>query len=140
MTPIAAANGAYVIDIAVWGERGGKVVEVFLDSDKGLSTGTCAAISREFSTALKNGNVLAGNYQLVVSSPGIERPLKFPRQYAKHVGRVLRVTRRVDGSQKVIDGVLTEVREDGIDLKVHNRDAAAVRFDEIIEAMVLPAW
>ena len=76
----------------------------------------------------------------MVSSPGTERPLKFPRQYGKHIGRILRVIAKADGSQKTVEGRLTGMRDEGIDLKVEGKDVVEIRFADIVEARVLPAW
>lgn len=139
-TPIAEAKGAYIIEIAIRGERGGKVVEVFLDSDEGLSTAICAAISRELSESLDAQNIIPGKYQLVVSSPGIERPLKYPRQYGKHVGRSLRITREKSGAKDIVEGTLESIGETGIELMLKSKTRVAVAFDEINEAKVIPPW
>jgi ribosome maturation factor RimP len=138
--PIAAAHGAYIIEIVVRGERTGKVVEVYLDADSGLSTDACAAVSRELSEVLDSEEAIQGAYHLVVSSPGIDRPLKYPRQYAKHLGRKLRVTHNVGGARTSVEGTLAAVTEEGVTVEVKGKEPVGVRFDEIVEAKVLPAW
>ena len=138
--PIAASHGAYIIEIVFRGERTGKVLEVYLDADTGVSTGACASISRELSEALDKEEVIQGTYQLVVSSPGIDRPLKYPRQYAKHVGRKLRVTHKAQDGQSSVEGTLSAVSEEGVTVGVKGKEPVGIRFDEIVEAIVLPAW
>jgi len=138
--PIAASHGAYIIEIVIRGERTGKVLEVYLDADTGLSTGSCAAISRELSEVLDKEEVIQGAYNLVVSSPGIDRPLKFPRQYAKHVGRKVGVRYNAKGGQISVEGTLSAVSEDGVTVGVKGKEPVDIRFDEIVETKVLPAW
>jgi ribosome maturation factor RimP len=113
---------------------------VYLDADAGLSTGACAAISRELSEVLDKEALIPGAYHLVVSSPGIDRPLKFPRQYAKHVGRKLRVTYNSAGGQLSVEGTLSAVSEEAVTVGVKEKEPVGIRFDEIVEAKVLPAW
>jgi ribosome maturation factor RimP len=138
--PIAAVHGAYIIDIVVRGERTGKVVEVYLDADSGLSTDACAAVSRELADVLDREEAVQGAYHLVVSSPGIDRPLKYPRQYAQHVGRKIRVTHNAGGGRTSVEGILSAVTEDGVTVGAKGKEPVAIRFEEIVEAKVLPAW
>jgi ribosome maturation factor RimP len=85
-------HGAHVIDMGVHGRRGRTAVDVFIDSPQDVTTGLCSAVSREISAALRAHPVVDPDAHLTVSSPGIDRPLKFQWQYVKHVGRDLRVT------------------------------------------------
>ena len=100
----------FIIDIVV---PSAKRIEVYLDSDSGISFGTCARISRYLEAALEEGNFVPEDYKIEVSSPGVTRPLKFPRQYLKHIGRKLKV-KTLEG--KEIKGKLTEVNDTGITL------------------------
>ncbi len=148
ITPIAERNGAYVIEIELRAEGGGTSVEIYLDADDGITTASCAAVSRELSALLETENIIQGSYELVVSSPGVERPLKFPRQYRKHLGRSLKISSRAGGSPGNIEGVLSSVGEEGIELTLEHKatkseivaEIVAVRFDDIIESRVKPPW
>lgn len=67
-------------------------VEVFVDSDTGITFEKCRLISRHLEQHIDENGWLGEKYTLEVSSPGVSRPLKFPRQYPKHVGRTLEIT------------------------------------------------
>ncbi|MFN0034141.1 MAG: ribosome maturation factor [Saprospiraceae bacterium] len=69
----------------------GNKLYVFADSDSGLSLEKCQKLSRYVERQLDENLWLGETYGIEVSSPGIERPFKFPRQYLKHVGRTLAV-------------------------------------------------
>ena len=69
-----------------------KRLEVFVDSDTGMTFGKCQRISRYLEGYLDEEKPLGEEYVLDVSSPGLDRPLKFHRQYLKNVGRTLEVT------------------------------------------------
>lgn len=138
--PIVEARGALLVDITVRGERSRRVVEVFIDTDQGATTELCAEISRDLSSALDRTNIVQGRYDLVVSSPGIDRPLQFARQYPRNVGRTLVVKFRKDGLVQKAEGELIEVRPDGFVLRMKNKEPQNFLFDEIIEALVKPAW
>lgn len=87
----------------------GNKLDIFIDSDSGVTFEKCQKISRYLEGILDEQGWLGENYVLEVSSPGIGRPLSQWRQYRKNKGRTLEIT-LADGSCK--EGVLSEVQED----------------------------
>lgn len=69
----------------------GNKLYVFADSDSGMTFEKCQKLSRYLEGHLDTQGWLGDSYLLEVSSPGISRPLKFPRQYKRNVGRTLAV-------------------------------------------------
>lgn len=71
-------------------------IEVILDADEGLTLEKCQRISRHVENWLDtegvSGGLINNDYTLEVSSPGVSRPLMYPRQYTKHIGRTLELT------------------------------------------------
>ena len=95
--PVVAAAGCDLEEVTV--SRAGRrhVVRVLVDADGGISLDDVAVVSREISAALDaaeeaDGEVLAGEYQLEVGSPGVDRPLTLPRHWRRNVGRLVTVT------------------------------------------------
>jgi ribosome maturation factor RimP len=87
-------------------------VKVFLDGDNGISIEKCIYYNRQLYKKLETSGMFpADDFSLEVSSPGLDEPLKLFRQYRKNVGRKVEVLLK-DGIRT--DGVLKEVREDGI--------------------------
>ena len=84
-------------------------LDVFIDSDSGITFEKCQRISRYLETFLDAEQWLGEKYVLEVSSPGISRPLRLWRQYQKNTGRTLEITLQ-DGSKK--EGLLSEVQKD----------------------------
>src|SRR3954451_2657797 len=91
------------------------VVRVLVDTDGGINLDDVAVVSREISAALdeveeRGGEVLAGEYQLEVGSPGGDRPLTRPRHWRRNRGRLV----AVNG----LTGRLVEVDDAGVVLDV----------------------
>ena len=86
-------------------------LEVYVDSDTGLSLGKCQKISRYLESYIDEENWLGEKYTLEVSSPDLTRPLKLKRQYKKNVGRSLEMT-LADGTVKTAQ--LIEAGEEAI--------------------------
>jgi ribosome maturation factor RimP len=105
-----------------------------------MTTNLCAEISHELSRVLDLNDVFQQKYHLVVSSPGIERPLKYPRQYPKNIGRKVIVKYR--GEQRVVkaEGILQAANSDMIDLQLDDDSTHKIAFDSIIETHVCAVW
>ncbi|MBK8505513.1 MAG: ribosome maturation factor RimP [Saprospiraceae bacterium] len=108
----------YLIEIE-WNKKFQKL-EIFIDSDDGITLGGCQKLSREMQEILEEENFLTDSYVLDVSSPGIDRPLKLTRQYVKNIGRIVTLDLN-DGSQitarleKVVgEGVIVRSEQLGI--------------------------
>ena len=134
---VAETHQAFVVDLSLRGGRQSKVLELFVDTDSGITADGCASISRDLSSRLDHENVVQGRYNLVVSSPGLDRPLKLLRQYQKNIGRSLRVRYKRAGEVRTTVGTLVELREDRIVLKERgNPVETLVPLDEIQESKV----
>lgn len=81
-------------------------LEVFVDSDSGMTFQKCQRISRHLEEYLDLEHPLGEQYVLEVSSPGVDRPLKFWRQYPRNIGRTVEVTTEGGAKHK---GKLIEV-------------------------------
>jgi ribosome maturation factor RimP len=97
--PVVNGVGYDLEDLSV--SRAGRrhVVRVIVDADGGIDLDAVADVSRAVSKALDaaeeaDGDIVAGEYQLEVSSPGVDRPLTLPRHWRRNVGRLVKVTVR----------------------------------------------
>jgi ribosome maturation factor RimP len=102
----------YIVDLIITPTHH---IGVFIDGDKGVSLDTCTQISRILEAVLDAEPSLGGLYELEVSSPGVSRPLKFLRQYLKHVNRTLRIM--MNGGEEV-EGKLMSTGQDSITIEI----------------------
>lgn len=91
-----------------------KKINVFVDSDSGITFEKCRKISRHLEAVIDEEQWLGQKYTLEVSSPGIGRPLKFPRQYPRNIGRKVEV--KITEGKKVT-GLLKAVENDNITIQ-----------------------
>jgi ribosome maturation factor RimP len=138
--PIIEQSGAFLVDISVRKSNVGHLVEIFIDTDSGITTDRCAEISRQIGKEIDAVNIFEKRYHLVVSSPGIDRPLKLPRQYPRNIGRTLRVKHRQENGVAQSSGVLTESDAMTIVLRLEDESLKRIAFDAIIDAHVQPVW
>lgn len=82
---------------------------------RGMTVEDCADISRVVSALLDVEDPVRGAYTLEVSSPGIDRPLVKPRDFARFAGHVAKVeTRRPIDGRRRFRGTLVEATEQGV--------------------------
>jgi ribosome maturation factor RimP len=90
-------------------------VKVFIDGDTGVSIDVISKINRALYKQLEESALFPdGDFSLEVSSPGLDEPLRFFRQYKKNIGRKVEVTLQDD---TVLFGLLKEVDEAEITLQ-----------------------
>jgi ribosome maturation factor RimP len=130
----------YCVDVSIRGERGGSVVEVFVDTDRGVTADECAQVNRYVASEIENQNLIPGRYRLEVSSPGLDRPLKLARQYKKNIGRRVKIVSLSAGSQTASEGILQAVTETTLTLATKEKQEQSFALNEIREAYVLPQF
>jgi ribosome maturation factor RimP len=113
--PVVTEAGYDLEEVGI--SRAGRrhLVRVLVDADGGISLDDIAVVSREISSALdaaeENGEeVLPGEYQLEVGSPGVDRPLTQPRHWRRNRTRLV----AVNG----LTGRVIDVDDEGIVLDV----------------------
>lgn len=101
----------------------------------------CEAVSREVSARLDVEDPISGQYTLEVSSPGVDRPLFAPDQYARFAGEKAKVGLKLpqDGRRK-LQGTILRVEGDSIVFAVDGVGEFAVAFDNIDKARLVPDW
>ena len=126
------ANDAFLVDVEL---KPNNVIVVYADADAGLSIDQIKMINRKIEGELDRD---VEDFNLTVSSPDLNKPLKIWRQYKKNVGRTL----KVKFQDRQAEGDLVEVREEDITLSIpgkKKKDPATVltiAFADINEAKV----
>ena len=137
--PIIGSKDAYLVEIGIRGSQSGKTIEIFIDNSTGVTTELCAEISREISLVLDAANIFQYKYHLVVSSPGIDRPLKYPQQYPKNIGRKFIIKLRNEQGVTKVQGILIGATQNEINLRLENGAEQMILFDQVIDARVVAA-
>lgn len=139
LSPAIERQGAFLVELAIKGDSKRELLEVFCDTEKGITINQCAEISREILPLVDASQILGGNFRLEVSSPGVGVPLRDRRQYKSNMGRLMSVKFR-DGSEvKDIEGDLTDLTDETIVLKTETA-SVELGFDSIIEARAKIRW
>ena len=89
--PLAAQEGLELVDVEFGGGGGRQILRLFIDKQGGVSLDDCSNVSRVVSAALDVEDPLDGAYDLEVSSPGLDRPLRTPEHFARYAGQRVKV-------------------------------------------------
>ncbi|HZP99474.1 MAG TPA: ribosome maturation factor RimP [Reyranella sp.] len=112
--PTVAGMGFELVRIAM--SRGGGNLQIMIEPADGrpMDVEDCATLSRALSAVLDVEDPISGAYTLEVSSPGIDRPLTRPKDYARWAGHLAKVeiAQPIDGRRR-FKGTLVGL-EDGI--------------------------
>ena len=115
----------FVLDVKVNNRMNPPKITVVVDGDTGITIDDCAHLSRALSDSIHQANLL-DDYNLEVTTPGIDQPLKWLRQYQKHIGRTLKVEMK---ENKVVRGKLHQIEEDGIIIEAEGKDKSIMKID-----------
>jgi ribosome maturation factor RimP len=121
---ICASMGCTVEDVDLQGSARKPTLRVIIDREEGVRLADCEALSRELSAVLDVEDLFPGPYNLEVSSPGLDRPLKRPEDFRKQVGKLVRlVTKKpLTGDQTFFIGRLAEAGQDDFVLKIGEQE------------------
>ncbi|MDX1683978.1 MAG: ribosome maturation factor RimP [Saprospiraceae bacterium] len=117
----------FFIDI----NESGNKVQIFIDSDHGITFDRCKKMSRYLESILDADNYRNGRYVLEVSSPGIDRPITSKRQFEKNIGREIKFD-MIEG--KEVQGKLLGV--EGDNLKILTPDPEDKKKKKTIERSI----
>ncbi len=118
-----------------------KVLEVFIDSPKGVTVDDCEKVSRGLSDYLDEVDIIPDAYTLEVSSPGIERILKRRVDYERHIGKLVKWTLKSEGTdgkvrKEVIEARLQDYTPDKIKIQTE-KELRELPLSSVIEAQVV---
>ena len=131
------------IETVLRGEKGTKVLEIFVDNKDGINIDNITQINKDLDELIDKNLIVNDISNLVVSSPGAERPIRFLWQLHKHTGRILGI--ELNSGEKV-EGKLISISEDdnNIELEIITKEKGKknnvvnrlIDFKEIKEAKV----
>jgi ribosome maturation factor RimP len=91
IAPTAQSMGLDIVRVRVMG-RDRPILQIMLERPDGtMDVAACAKFSRAISPMLETEDPISGEYALEVSSPGIDRPLTRPGDFARWVGHEVRI-------------------------------------------------
>lgn len=138
LEPIVAGEGLELLEVEFVREREGWVLRLFIDKPGGrVGLDECSQVSRAVDTVLDVEDIVPHEYNLEVSSPGVNRPLKKPMHFERVKGQKIKVKTFGpigEPPRKNFTGTLTEVAADAISVDVEGAGSFRISFKDIAKA------
>ena len=94
--------------------QSGRTLRISIDHSDPITIDDCERVSRVAGPLLERANLISGPYDLEVSSPGAERPLRARHDYERFNGKRVNIRYRSGESETVVEGGLIAVDNAGI--------------------------
>src|SRR5437667_2181288 len=119
---VAASSGLEVVEVELRGGGKARMLRIVIDKPAGVTHEDCANLSREVGTILDvEDAVPGGSYLLEVSSPGLDRKLVRPADYARFAGNLVKLTTHtpVEGNRH-FEGRLERFQDGRLTLQIEH--------------------
>ncbi len=102
ITPVVEGLGYELVGIEYLPQGRHSLLRVYIDQSNGITLDDCEKVSRQVSAVMDVEDPVSGNYNLEISSPGLERPLFVEEHYTRFVGEqvFVRMSFPVEGRRK----------------------------------------
>ena len=133
--PVVTGMGYELVELQA--ANGGRMLRLFIDKPGGIQVEDCAAVSRQLSRVFEVEGV---DYErLEVSSPGLDRPLRKARDFARFAGQKAEVRMRsadASGRRKFV-GLLRGMEESRVMLEMEGQ-TVRLELGDVERARLVP--
>lgn len=136
--PLIEKNNFELVDVEYVKEGGNYYLRYYIDKENGINVDDCELISRAVSDLLDEKDFIDDAYILEVSSPGLGRPLKKPKDFERSIGKEVEIKlyKAVD-RQKDFEGTLTAYTDSQVTISI---DGDEMTFDRDTIALIRLAF
>ena len=132
--PVLVELGLELVEVQYRREQSGWVLRLIIDKQEGVSLDDCTAASREIGQLLDIEDFIDQAYNLEVSSPGLDRPLKSMADFQRFVGRKAKIkTDEPIGGERVFVGRIQQTSGDTIILEIGGPELR-IPFEQVSKA------
>lgn len=128
--PIIEENQFELVDVEYVKEGSNWYLRIYADKEGGINIDDCVLISRALEEKLDQEDFIKDAYILEVSSPGLGRPLKKDKDFARSIGKSVecKLYRAID-KKKEFEGVLKDYSKETVTLEIDGEDREFNRKD-----------
>lgn len=130
--PILEKNQFELVDVEYVKEGGTWYLRAYIDKEGGITVNDCELVAREMNEILDREDYIEDSYIFEVSSPGLGRPLKKEKDYARSMGKELEIrTYRAIDKKKEFYGILTDYDEKKVTIQTEKGEILTFAKTEI---------
>lgn len=127
IAPIIEQHNYELIDVEYVKEGSNWYLRAYIDKIGGITVDDCEIVSRAMGEILEKDDYVEGSYIFEVSSPGLGRPLKKEKDFARSMGELVEVrTYRTIEKQKEFEGYL----------KAYDKECVTLQFEDETEMII----
>ncbi len=139
-----AGLGFELVDLRQAGTLQRPILQVRVDRPdsrpgQGVTAEDCAGISRSLERFLESRAMVGPRYVLEVSSPGLERPLRWPEHWRRFVGQRARVRAAALGGRRVVE-ILGVPDDQHVVVRPDDGTEVTLALDQVAEAKLVVDW
>ena len=139
-----AGLGFELVDLRRTGTLQRPILQVRVDRQdsrpgQGVTADDCAVISRSLERFLEARAMVGPRYVLEISSPGLERPLRWPEHWRRFVGRHVRIRARPLAGRSRVE-IVSVPDDEHVTVRLEDRSEMTLAFDAISEAVLVVDW
>jgi len=121
----------FIVEISV---KPTNKIQVYIDSLHGITIGECAEVSKFIERTLLDKDL---DFELVVSSPGLDFPFRVPQQYEKNLGKKLTITdlngnKTIGILKKATDSYIEIEKEEKVTIPGRKKKEMQLKIEEIL--------
>ena len=134
---VTEREGLELVHWEMVGPKNNSVLRIFIDKPGGVNHHDCEIVSNQVGTLLDVEDLLPTQYVLEVSSPGVDRPLYKPADYARFAGNKVKLkTQTPINGQRNFKGKLLGIDANMVKLQVENGGEIEIAFDNITKGNI----
>lgn len=128
--PIIEKNNFELVDVEYVKEGGDYYLRIYADKEGGITIGDLEIVNRAMSDLLDEEDFIDDAYILEVSSPGLTRPLKKDKDFARSIGRQVEIkTYKKIEDNKEFEGELISYDDNSVTILTDDRQITIPRAD-----------
>ncbi len=138
--PVVTAEGMELVEVEFQRETRGWVLRLYIDRPDGVTLEDCVSVSRQVGDVLDVKDPIDHPYHLEVSSPGLDRPLRKPKDFERFSGSSVKLTlsEPVDG-HRVLRGTLLGLKGEVLGLRWEDR-TLEIPLGKVLKARLIYSW
>jgi ribosome maturation factor RimP len=137
LEPLVEQEGYELVDLVYRRERSGWVLRLYIDQPGGVTIDDCVKISGRAGDVLEVKDIIPSAYNLEVSSPGLDRPLRTEKDFLRAVNKRVKVqTREPIEGKSTLNGIVIACDSeavaldcDGLHFRVPLHQVARAQYD-----------
>ena len=130
LAPVMEANQFELVDVEYVKEGTNWYLRAYIDKPGGITIDDCETVSRALSEALDREDFIPEAYIMEVSSPGLGRPLKKPKDYERNIGKDVEIrTYKAINNEKEFVGALKTCDKDTVTITINEEETTFAKSD-----------